>query len=899
MENRMKKAYRTACMAWLLVLTAISAVADEIVVVPKDIAIAPGETRSLEFGTVPQRDTTTLLSITSRLHTASAGGSYFYLKVVLNGHVVEAARSRNAVRLQNKPIISAVARDVRAPWYDGHSWRSVFAPNFQAARLLGYYEGDPYLLTFDVSDLINPAGENRLAISHVGDRAAMEMKAGEGNLIVRRLTITTRPGPSPVMAADASASPVLNRGQPAAGPAKYHGELSKGGGFTITVGRRQWKFASAFSYPNAGMNRLHPSAQVKPDGQSQWSPTTHPRDNGGEVDAEGPDYRLHRTVNFTPRKVEVSDELTNCRRDTALGLLIRHETSLKDLAAPTVRLAGNADPAVTDYYSPMNPSVHVSVADHGIGILCEDDVFRNQARLFYADGHQTAGIRTEMLWLGPGESYTLQWAVYPIAGPDYFDFVNLVREDWGSNFTADGAWFVFRPEWILDQPINKLKTALARQGIKYAISDGGWVDRKHDIRRNAFGVGGLEEYWADYRRRLREAAARIREAAPAVKILVYYDTQRETAKDGLEAFRGCQLTDPKGNLLTTNWSNRFDNLTYSMVATADNAFGRATLAAADEFIDATGSDGIYWDELEAVGYGIPLIAYNQFDGHSCLLDPKRYTIERQVGITTLLAERHRLAVIERVQNRGGPMLGNSPPCTRAILATGIPRMVETQHNDYWCYEGNFGTPLGYLDQKADFASVVRVLRMACLPVDVHLETNHLIQQYLFPFTPVELHYGYMLGKERIIATHDGNYGWIGDRCLVQMRHFNREGQLAEDDAVTTIGGEAKTAVKLDKEEAVVLVRLPITFDPQTKTSNSEKEPIEVRRVQYAADRISLSLVAPQGGTLTVRDGDFRLTNESQFTVRLGRTSESRKVIENALRVSVPSGFLGDVSIERQ
>lgn len=26
-------------------------------------------------------------------------------------------------------------------------------------------------------------------------------------------------------------------------------------------------------------------------------------------------------------------------------------------------------------------------------------------------------------------------------------------------------------------------------------------------------------------------------------------------------------------------------------------------------------------------------------------------------------------------------------------------------------------------------------------------------------TPLELHAGYLLGKERIVATHDGNYGW--------------------------------------------------------------------------------------------------------------------------------------------
>ena len=287
---------------------------------------------------------------------------------------------------------------------------------------------------------------------------------------------------------------------------------------------------------------------------------------------------------------------------------------------------------MTDYYSPPNPSVHISLPDQSVGLLCEDDVFRNQARLFYTESPPAAGIRTEMLRLGPGETYTLRWSVYPVAGPDYFDFVNLVRQDWGSNFTVDGAWTFFDPDPILDQPIDKLRAQFNRLGIRYAISNGGWVDRKHDPKRIGFGTGVLDDYWADFRRRLREAAGRIREAAPQVKILIYYDTPARHVRGRPRAIPR-QLADGCPRQPAIDRLGRPYSLTYSVVATLKNSYGRAMLAAVDRYLSETNSDGLYWDEMEGVAFGIPLITYNQFDGHSCMLDPKRYTIQREIGIT--------------------------------------------------------------------------------------------------------------------------------------------------------------------------------------------------------------------------------------------------------------------------
>ena len=216
--------------------------------------IPPGQTAAFEFGNVPQRDTTVLLRVTARLHLARPSGSMYFLNMELNGREIRPARSRRVIRLVNRPLEAPVAANLPAPWFGNHAWRLLYSPNFDYRP--GYCPDDPYTFVLDVTDLVNPAAENRLAITNTADKLHKSWTAPEGELVLRDLSITVRPGASPTMAAESSIAPVINTGQPAAGPARYEGRLTPGGGLVVEVGRRQWEFSSAFSYPNAGFNRL-------------------------------------------------------------------------------------------------------------------------------------------------------------------------------------------------------------------------------------------------------------------------------------------------------------------------------------------------------------------------------------------------------------------------------------------------------------------------------------------------------------------------------------------------------------------------------------------------------------------------------------------------------------------
>ncbi|MCK5804536.1 MAG: hypothetical protein KAI66_16985, partial [Lentisphaeria bacterium] len=411
---------RMLLVGWVCLTLACKAA--EIQAVNGELRIPQGKTRTVEFGTVPQNNTTVLLDITSRLDSEGLGGSMYFMKLELNGRLIIAARSRKVGRLRNRKLVSPVAPRQPYSWFGNNSWRVLYAPDFKSALKQTYYEGNPHRLLLDVTDLTNPAAENRLKITNMATTRTAKYSKRGADLVIKTLTVRTLPEPSATMTAAGDVDgDVINRGTPGAGPAAYRGKLLAGGGFTIDVRGRRFGFASAMSYPNAGLNHLAAATRTLTEGQPGWQRTVTPTADGGTVVGVGPDYRLERTVRFTDRKVEVTDRFVNRHLDAKLGLLVENTVSLRGMDA-RVRLGGNPDPAMNSYYANGNPSVYATIGEIGLGLICEDDVFRNQARLFYDADRECAGLRTEMLCLQPGGSYTLRWSVYPVASNDYFDF---------------------------------------------------------------------------------------------------------------------------------------------------------------------------------------------------------------------------------------------------------------------------------------------------------------------------------------------------------------------------------------------------------------------------------------------------------------------------------------------
>ncbi len=507
----------------------------------------------------------------------------------------------------------------------------------------------------------------------------------------------------------------------------------------------------------------------------------HVRWDGEDVEVRttvgGGARRWERTLVRHPTHVEVRDTITN-DGDAVLGLRVRHAIAT---AEPWVHLAGRPDPELTDAYAPWNPTVFTPVGAGGLGLVAEDDIFRQQLHVDYvaSGGPSTAdasaiALRTDMLCLAPHDTVTLVWSVYPTASRSYWDFLNVVRADWGVNRSVPGSYVWFRPDDVLAMPASRLRDALARARVGVASMSGGWIDPRDAAHPPHLGFGSdvAGPRFAALRPRIRDAVARLKAARPDLRVLVYFDAQRESLPDTASRFGDSLLRDPSGRPERTDWGGRFSP-SWSMVPTAANTFGRALAATANALRDL-GADGLYWDEIDGVDYAGPRMTATPWDGRSCVL-AEDGAVREQVGLVNLLSAPWKLAIAAAA----GSILGNGPPTTRASQDRADVHMVEAQHNDVWGAFAHLSTPLGYVGAAdRDGATLIAKIDEGLLIAGTGFGTHTELVAHLFPFTPEYIQPGTLRGRERIVTTESGTHGWLDGGDVARSWRCGRDGTLS-------------------------------------------------------------------------------------------------------------------------
>jgi hypothetical protein len=504
-----------------------------------------------------------------------------------------------------------------------------------------------------------------------------------------------------------------------------------------------------------------------------------------------------RQLVMHPTHVEVRDTIRNPTADT-IGLRVRHALQP---GAGKVWVGGRPAPDGADAYDPWNPTVFVPVAAGGLGLVAEDDVLRNQLWVDNDRKSGTAGLRTDMLCLGAGDAVTLVWSLYPTAVASYWDFINTVRVDWGVNRTVPGSYVWFSPDAIIAMDPDRLRAALERQRVAIASLGGGWVDPQRSERPPliAFGTFVMSPEFASYRKRIRQAVAKLNAARPSLRVLVYFDAQRDSSPDAPALFRDSVLVH-EGKQDFTDWAGKFSR-TWSMVPTTGNAFGKGMAKLPDE-MRALGANGLYWDEIDAVDFGKPRFTEHAWDKRTCRLGPDG-SVERPLGLLNLLSE----AVKLDYARAGGFVLGNGPPTTRQFQDRPDPHMIEAQHNDTWGAFAHLTTPLGYISARTDWDIVLAKIDEGLLVAGIPLNYPHDIVARLFPFTPEYIQPGTLRGRERIVTTRNGLHGWAAATGPLKLYRYDANGK--EHEAawdVTEKNGGVSVRVELGPREAAVIER---------------------------------------------------------------------------------------------
>jgi len=784
---------------------------DTVSIATQGAIVAYGKTGEFAF-IAPSDYKSARLVLSVRMDSPECSGSTHVLRIRLNQRIVRGALDRSSRRLLNKPMTVKMASGLEIPWVRGADWRVAYAPDFEilgtdkagANRIL---DVSAHRLVLDVTDLIARGKVNCLCLEHLGE--SMKLRSYFPKINPSLDFVFDE------LAMDFSQEPPIQGATPTA--EKFHADrimlqppatvdvqsavaVESGGGMRIDLKGLPLHVVSRFSCQGGGFNVL--SVTGSPAGESQWKVSVERAESAAFVNASAREYRLERTVRFLLDHVEVADRLTNLT-DATIGLAFDNHVVSPATDIQEAWLGGNPDPAVNRMNAMENASVFVAGNESGCGLLAVDDVYRIQAVLYYDRG---AGAQSETFALGPNDTYTLRWSLYPVVRPDYYDFINLARRDLGVNFTVPGGF-----QFGLGAATDEDSRAMAELRALKFLSSGVWFDRKGDVKCY-HGEHMLQA--SSLREQLNNRCATIRRVVPDVRSLIYIHAYINTDPRGPEKHPDARITNEDGSQYENKGYTQSTGIPFLYnypAADPDNSYPEAMKRVIDMCLDKDkiGADGIYWDELDWIS---PRYTFDRWDGRSAELD-EQHRVKREMSYIHLLSMSAKVKLIEYIFSKGGLLIGNSSPTSDTLMRLHFPRFVETSA-EWYPARAHLYTPIAlgnHLIVK-DFPSLLDDIRLKLMWGSLYYyyttpaQPYGTITQHMFPFTPVELHRGWLLGKERIITAVPGTFTF-GDKKPVKVYWYDAAGKLTEKTGEERVeNGRRPIGLELAEREMAAIER---------------------------------------------------------------------------------------------
>jgi hypothetical protein len=273
---------------------------------------------------------------------------------------------------------------------------------------------------------------------------------------------------------------------------------------------------------------------------------------------------------------------------------------------------------------------------------------------------------------------------------------------------------------------------------------------------------------------------RIHRLLPGIRSSVYFHCFIDVVAEGPAKFVDARVLRSDGT--QADYGVPRDKIFFP---TATNNYGRAVAKNVDLILDEIGADGVYWDELEYSAYqyhyGEP------WDGCSADIDPRTHRITRRKASVALLSQDWRVALAKRILGRG-PLIANGQPHTRTMARLRFPRFVETGSPSN-CAGAQLHSPIALGDHltersEADaYRMMLTALDYGCLyhwynDMTV-IPAYPTLTEHMYPITPLELHDGWILGRERIITKRSGRFGW-GDKSRHAVHAYDENGRELRD-----------------------------------------------------------------------------------------------------------------------
>ena len=741
---------------------------------PDTVFIESRTVREWRFPAVSEDDGRITLSLMHRIDYPRAAGWCRALQIEVNGEPVVAAGTRTRMRLLNKPY------SMRHKHHGEYSadnksdkWYSMYLPDFHAAdEFFVPATEEASRLVLDITDKTRTDGENVVTIRcfvpgslYVGDKAQGRRRA----MAIGEFAVRAEPGvghlPRTAFRVERPALKPLPKASFDIG-----GDESR---IVVATGGAESPVVSSFSVPGGGTVQM-----------------------GKQKTLDTAFYSVSRRIVREEDRIDVFDTFTS-KTNALIGVRIRHEMPIGSF--DPVYVAGDPSPSATEFEGGRNPSVYAvdAVGRFGIALIAQDDVFRVQCKQYCKDGF--AGIRTDGLALVPGKPRTVEWSIYPTATADYYEFVNAVRRDWGVNFRIDGGFTFGFAEYGNGSP-EGLRRRRRNEGLAWqSMPAHFWrhvdSDSKYrDYVGNIWGMGrnspfvrtknGRGEVVLEDPKVMDEfedrCIRRCREINPGLKAFFYIHNQISVGSDDGK-YEEYALYNRSGKRMYYGGDTcRGQNNLF--VPTLDNAFGRDFLKLVDWVLDRFDLDGIYQDECNHCNsrfYG----GTNMWDGATVELDDLG-NVKRKLSYVPLLKLPVTLKTFDKIINeRKKLMVANFSPETRSERQFHFPRFEET-FLARWIALSHLYTPI----QLGDMLTYSSTARDMAADQRIALKRGALYYHYagntgcpsltskMYPFTPIELHSGWLVGEERILTCVSGEFGWRGERPDVDVFVFNELGR---------------------------------------------------------------------------------------------------------------------------
>ena len=665
--------------------------------------------------------------------------------------------------------------------------------------------------------------------------------------------------------------------------------MSTNGGFTITLRGKTYPFRSRISWPHGDFNVLAAGAAHR--GEAAWRIRTVPRKAGEYgVEAKGASYSLRRRIRVFPTHVSIQDAYTNTT-DEDLGLLVYNETPIRPADVTKSLLSGyeregrQAELSYPDYA----PSVFFDDGRNGMGILPIDDVFVVQA-VPYVGWQDAAGVATEKFALPPGESYTLEWAVYPTGSRDYYDFVNTFRRVEGRIGTVSGTpgFITTTPHapWRREVPdANYIRTRDLKVGIIHSLSE---VEDDPNLH-----VEGIELF-RDFPREMALIKRQVAEAHdryPDLKVITHI-AHSIYCTDRPEQFSDSRVMSVDGKHASWGDGSAFgaqrqaeDWRWWIFYPRPGNSFHRAMMDSVDVMMDDVGLDGGFLDGFFAAYGG--MWTHDRWDGHTALIDGTTKTITRKIGSVLLLSQPSMIAYARKIRDKGGEVIALHTVLTRSVAGETYIGFANESASGPELHLAPTVMALafnrGFKSERHIYLDMLDKLRWGEL--FIHYSegrelTHRSLASHCYPMTFEEIRPGLVRGKERIVTANPGAYGWPGSPFLHQVHAFDPRGAPVPNEFVSTVDHlGVRTILHFDQDESAVIEPIPVIL--------RSEGPVNARVVHYDHAGLRLQLNGEGGITLQVRSGLMPIDQGARFQVSIGQAQATVVAAAGTLEVEVP------------